>query len=161
MAYARARSLRKKLRLEPGCNVLYEVEKNIGFGLEHEQIVSNVPSHINAALFADDDGTPVIVGPELHHDRRVFRWARALNLWEFGCAGDSPRLVTTSHARQQRESRAFAAELLAPARELARKLGGVEVSEDDLVNLSNEFGVGSQLIRYRIENHKLAVVSEP
>lgn len=68
------------------------------------------------------------------------------------------RLVTDSHTWNQRASRAFAAELLAPAETLRQRISGSVVSDRDIASLAEEFVVDAELIERQIENHRLAEV---
>jgi len=68
-------------------------------------------------------------------------------------SGDSSRLVTTSRTRQQRASRAFGAELLAPAEYLKKRLGReLDVSPFTLDKLSSDIGVASTIVRLQAQN---------
>ncbi len=158
LGYARARTLRCDLALEQG-NVPFEVEKRLGFGIGDEHLVDDAPPTIDAALISKD-GRPVLLGAECDHDRRVFRWARGLYMWHFGYAAKSPRLITRAHGRVQRESRAFAAEFLAPHSLLSKRISAAEVDDSDIATLAGEFGVGEQVIRHQVANHRLAHIAE-
>jgi hypothetical protein len=64
------------------------------------------------------------------------------------------RLVTTARTRQQRASRAFAAELLAPAAFLKKRLGRErDVSPFTLDKVSTEIGVASTIVRLQAKNN--------
>ncbi len=65
------------------------------------------------------------------------------------------RLVTEAHTWEQRASRAFAAEFLAPAAGLARHLGR-KASPLQTDELAHRYRVSSEAIRRQIENHRLA-----
>jgi hypothetical protein len=63
-------------------------------------------------------------------------------------------LVTTSRTRQQQASRAFGAELLAPAKYLEKRLGKErDVSTFALDKVSEEIGVASTIVRLQARNH--------
>jgi hypothetical protein len=63
------------------------------------------------------------------------------------------RLVTTARTRQQRASRAFGAELLAPADFLKKRLGREkDVSPFTLDKVSGEIGVASTIVRLQAKN---------
>ena len=66
------------------------------------------------------------------------------------------RLVTSSHTWDQRASRAFAAELLAPADALRDRINGNSVSSRDVAQYADEFMVDPVLIERQLENHALA-----
>lgn len=64
------------------------------------------------------------------------------------------RLVTTARTRQQRASRAFSAELLAPAAYLKKRLGqNRDVSPFTLDKVSNDIGVASTIVRLQAQNN--------
>jgi hypothetical protein len=71
---------------------------------------------------------------------------------------DQGRLLTRAVTRPQRAARAFAAELLAPASAIADRLGGL-VSQEEVAELSEEFGVNPLLIQHQLENHGLGSIS--
>jgi hypothetical protein len=69
-------------------------------------------------------------------------------------SGDSSRLVTTARTRQQRASRAFGAELLAPAAYLKKRLGKErDVSPFTLDKVSTDIGVASTIVRLQAQNN--------
>lgn len=71
----------------------------------------------------------------------------------------SSRLVTTARTRQQRASRAFAAELLAPAAFLKKRLGKErDVSPFTLDKISSEIGVASTIVRLQAENNHYKIL---
>lgn len=100
----------------------------------------------------------MVLGSDLPHEDKAFRWSRALYMYRFGHASQSPRLISRSQSRLQRESRAFAAELLAPATAIQRALTGDVIGDDEITAIAEKFGVRAKLIRHQIENHKLAIV---
>lgn len=64
------------------------------------------------------------------------------------------RLVTTARTRQQRAGRAFAAELLAPAAYLKKRLGrDRDVSPFTLDKVSTDIGVASTIVRLQAKNN--------
>lgn len=76
-------------------------------------------------------------------------------------AGDkeNSRLVTTARTREQRASRAFAAELLAPAAYLKKRLGrDLDVSPFTLDKISAEIGVTSTIVRLQAENNNYKIL---
>ncbi len=70
---------------------------------------------------------------------------------------DQGRLLTSAATPHQRAGKAFAAELLAPASALAKEASGV-VPQDDVLELSEKYGVSAWLIQYQLENHKIGYV---
>lgn len=87
-----------------------------------------------------------------------FLRARALHHWRFVAApGGGARLLTRASDYHQSASRAFAAELLAPAAALAERLEGRDAWDTNVhEELSEEFQVSAMVIAHQIENHGLA-----
>lgn len=101
------------------------------------------------------DSAPVLVIPgarSLAAER--FRLARAAYFPVTKNLGASARLLTGSATPPQRAARAFAAELLAPATALEKRVPA-RWSDQDLEDLATEFSVSPQLIYHQLENHGL------
>jgi hypothetical protein len=82
-----------------------------------------------------------------------FLMARALHHWAFTMSETSPtRLLTRANDSQQAASRAFAAELLAPATALQARVG-LGANWDDHQGLVDEFDVSPMVIGYQLQNH--------
>lgn len=158
--YSRARSLRKELGLGAGDgNIVGVVGSAFGFDFSRErEPATPVPEPLESLVGANGAQAPLLVGEQLAHEPRSFRWARGLYLWRFGYLRDGPRLLTRSHERLQREGRAFAAEFLAPAAALRRHIRRGSVDEQEVTDLASTFNVSPILIRHQIENHGLAVL---
>ena len=69
-------------------------------------------------------------------------------------------LLSSLATSRQARSRAFAAEFLAPAESLRRRLNGGPVEPETVDELGAEFGVSSMVICRQIENHELATVAD-
>jgi len=70
------------------------------------------------------------------------------------------KLMTKLYTPEQKYSRAFAAELIAPAESLRNDLKGKYcVCDDDIVELSQKYQINDSVIRHQIENHKLAEIA--
>jgi hypothetical protein len=94
-----------------------------------------------------------------HKNARRFTAARGLMEWIYGQPG-GPILISTALTRRQQRNRAFAAELLAPAALIMRRLSGTEVGRTQLQDLGEEFEVSSWVIEHQIQNHRLAMIVE-
>jgi len=68
------------------------------------------------------------------------------------------RLVTASYAPDQQASRAFAAELLAPAEWLRARLSGGGADWETLAELAAELHVNEMVVQHQVENHGLAAL---
>ena len=89
------------------------------------------------------------------------RFLRARALGEYlGRTALGPGLLTSLSTDSQAQSRAFAAEFLAPAGALQQRLAGDGVEPERADDLAQEFGVSSHLIRHQIKNHNLATIIE-
>lgn len=87
------------------------------------------------------------------------RFLLARSLFLRACSPQSERrLVTASHTWDQRASRAFAAELLAPADALRQRICGDVISTREVAQYADEFLVDSTLVERQLENHGLASV---
>ena len=76
-------------------------------------------------------------------------------------ASPGPGLLSSLSTDRQAQSRAFAAEFLAPADALrARLAGNSSVEPERTDDLAREFGVSSEVIRRQIENHDMGAIVE-
>jgi len=116
-------------------------------------------TNISALVGKDQDNQPRVVGPPLGHLAERFRLARSLYFLPDAERPASSRLVTRAYTWEQRASRAFAAEILAPAEALRADVGNV-VSADTIDQLARKFDVSFTLIGHQIRNHHLAWIAE-
>ena len=111
------------------------------------------PSSRIHGLVARD--TPACVTAPRRPTGARFLIARALGAY-LGRAVPGRGLLSSLFTDHQAQSRAFAAELLAPAEALRRRLASDSVEPEQADDLAQEFGVSSELIRRQIRNHDLA-----
>ncbi len=109
------------------------------------------------ALVAQTDAGPFLAARPVAGPRRRFERARALHML---LVQARPALVTAGFAAVQQASRAFAAELLAPAAWLASRVDGGGVDEDRVRELAAELGVSEMVVQHQLANHRLADVVE-
>lgn len=84
------------------------------------------------------------------------RFAICRGFFEYLAAPDGqPVIVNRSRSLAQARNRAFAAEFLAPAESLRQRIGSGVIREDRVIELAREFGVGQQLVRHQLENHRI------
>ena len=123
--------------------------RKVASGAEHLQGMVGLDAANSAPLLlvADDRG---------QRDER-FRLARAAFFPVTSSLGGNARLLTRSATRPQRAARAFAAELLAPAAALERRVSG-RVTDQDVEQLADEFSVSPLVISHQVENHDLGYV---
>ena len=101
--------------------------------------------------------TPACVTVPRGESATRFLIARALG--EFlGRSSPGPGLLSSLSTDRQAQSRAFAAEFLAPAHALQQRLEGSDLEPERADDLAGEFGVSSQLIRHQVRNHDLATI---
>ncbi|MEX0725127.1 MAG: hypothetical protein WD065_02580 [Planctomycetaceae bacterium] len=112
-----------------------------------------------SSLVTTRDNRPLVVGPTLPPQTDRFRLARSLYFFSDNGCEFSPRLVTRAFNWDQRVSRAFAAELLAPAEALRSRIDNI-VGAEEVEQLGREFGVDPKLIEHQIKNHRLAWIDE-
>jgi hypothetical protein len=98
---------------------------------------------------------PVVVAPlPARKENQRFLEARALYHAAFACHL-GPRLITMAHTWDQKASRAFAAELLAPRAELLERVETLESSDDPdrfLQDLADEYEVSRKVVDHQLEN---------
>ena len=86
--------------------------------------------------------------------QRRFRMCRATYMaWRAGPNGDAA--ATAASTWRQQASRAFAAELLAPASLLKERTGRAGLTQATLQRLAHEWGCPTQAIVHQAENHKI------
>ena len=88
-----------------------------------------------------------------------FLLARALGDY-LGRTEQGPAILSGLATDRQAQSRAFAAEFLAPADALRQRLRREQVPPDLVDDLAHEYGVSSYVVRHQIENHHLAHIAE-
>ena len=134
---------------------LDDLLKELGFSgfLVHNDSLQDVDEHVQAAV-GMVSGAPRVVAPRKRPTQERFLTTRALYMSMIGATASSPRLVTAASSSLQAASRAFAAELLAPAAFLRRRVeSGID---DELIeNLAEECQVSPMVVKHQIENHAL------
>jgi hypothetical protein len=93
---------------------------------------------------------------KLPHNQR-FTFARGLLEWVYG-EPKGPVVLTGAKTQRQQRNRAFAAELLAPAKLIQKRLIGSEVGPTQMQDIGDEFEVSAWVIQHQIQNHSLATV---
>lgn len=96
----------------------------------------------------------VVIGGSLNERARRFTLSRAL--WHLLAEDDPIFLVTASYTDRQKVERAFAAELLAPAEGIERRLTAEIFVEDDLEELADHFGVSVKVVEHQMQNQLMA-----
>lgn len=152
--YARASAVRAALGL-PKDTPLLDLASVVGRTVgkpETRSIDTGETRTVDAAVQLN--GRAVIVATPRSAAAQRFLEARALHHWLYVTHSGGRRLLTHSHDWVQAASRAFSAELLAPASALAQRLRDQADLEYHGV-LAEEFGVGTAVITHQIDNHRL------
>jgi hypothetical protein len=157
--YARARQVRQELGLEPDISIPdieWLIENRLG---DFQSIfLQNCPrgAQVDGLLGTDKHGIRTLVAEDRKSPGQRFLMARALHHWLYTLRNGDQRLLTHSHGWEQRASRAFAAEFLAPAAALQQRLDEIaDIDEDTLDTLAHEFQVSAKVIEHQIENHAI------
>lgn len=161
--YILARTLRKAL----GCNgnrlsslsdfvqLLDVSEEQLAQAMKPEETMNG----LEAVVGENESGSPgFIIKPRSRPENQMFSFCRAL--CEYFVSPRSPRLVVDTTTERQKRNRAFAAEFLAPAEAIRRRLAGSETSQEEMDEIAYLMGVSSYIIAHQVENHKLAVVRD-
>ncbi|HOZ48128.1 MAG TPA: hypothetical protein PLO37_04860 [Candidatus Hydrogenedentes bacterium] len=122
----------------------------------------NTQSKVFEAIASMDPDTRVgrfvTSGRHIHSQRFVF--ARTLFEYVTARAETFPRLVTRAETYTQKGSRAFAAELLAPAETLREHIAGDTVTLEEIEDLAEDLGVSSMVIAYQLKNHSIVDINQ-
>lgn len=148
--YDLARSARKALDLGTDPYV-FAIEGPLA--VQHK--ASAPPSRRIEALVASDAPT-CITSPRSESGTR-FLLARALGDY-LAREGSGAAILSSLATDGQARSRAFAAEFLAPARGLRKRVRDASLEPEDVDELGKEFGVSSQVIEHQMENHGLGTI---
>ena len=113
-------------------------------------------STIQGLVAADSPACAIAAGGETS---RRFLLARALGDY-LGRTEQGAAILSGLATDRQAQSRAFAAEFLAPADSLRQRLGCEQAPPDLVDELALEYGVSSYVVRHQIQNHHLAHIAE-
>lgn len=146
--WRQARRVREECGLDPGARIdpgryVTSVSRPLVDG--RLQAVGGTGSNLVAAA--------VVLGGSPKENARRFTLSRAL--WHFLAEDDPIFLVTASYNDRQKIERAFAAELLAPARGIEERLGSDSLAEEDLEEIADHFGVSVKVVEHQIQNQLL------
>ena len=102
--------------------------------------------------------SPACVMASRHSVGTRFTQARALgDFLGRGTAGFG--LLSSLATERQAESRAFAAEFLAPSQSLRERINTERVGIEQIDDLGREFGVATAVIEHQLENHRIAEIA--
>ncbi|MHB1558181.1 MAG: hypothetical protein ACYC61_12020 [Isosphaeraceae bacterium] len=115
---------------------------------------------IKAVVGETGSGNFVVAGPESRTlNQRRFMSARGL-FHALATSRSSQRLVTDAYSTDQKASRAFAAELLAPRRGLLDRLPGSTADPETVESLGKEFQASNYVIQLQLGNAGVAFSSD-
>jgi len=160
MGHAHAVDFRKSMDIP---NVITDMEdfvRDLGWAESPFKVAKSSPSSLIRGFLGYSKGdAPVLVAHGDSEDTPTGRFLLARSLYMRICSeSGKPRLVTDSHVWDQRASRAFAAEILAPAEGLRGKVRSGKASLLDVRHLAEDFGVSTEVVRHQLENYNVATV---
>jgi hypothetical protein len=155
VGYMAARAFRETFDIpdSPIVNLIDLLRRKCGWPSAPE-IILDGPSALPqlAMVGKDGDGVPrIVAGQSRHETSRRFRLARGVYFLRSADHPSTRRLITGAHSWDQRASRAFAAELLAPAAVLRADIAD-EVSDEVIDDLASKFHVSSWVIEHQLAN---------
>ena len=164
LGYRCAATLRRHLSPADGhepIGDMNEILARLGWAQSPSRTIEPEPeSPLEGALTRSGDGAAVAIVSDTGPDGKRFRLARSIFFRHFSHNRDAARrLVTEAHTRDQRASRAFAAEFLAPAAGLSRRIGE-RVSRGEIDALAHHYGISPFVVSHQIQNHRLAWISD-
>ena len=155
IGYARAASLRRHLDLKDEQPVP-DLDRLLARALGQRPVqVWQTRDRANVEAAVKVNGSAAIAATQRAESGRRFLLGRALHHWLFVTEGTAPRLLTRGQDWSQAASRAFSAELLAPARALAARLGDGADWGERQEELAREFNVHPYVIAHQLTNHRL------
>lgn len=122
--------------------------------LDHALLREPVVTFLDGVVGLNGKGNPKFLIDKRRDDSRQFAFCRAL--FEHLTRATEFQTISRLKTDQQQANRAFAAEFLAPHEMLRDDLSGSLVSQDEVEDLADEYGVSPFVIRHQIENHQLA-----
>ena len=113
----------------------------------------------DAVVDVNATASPTFAVVQRNEPSTLFAVCRAL--FEYLVAqNDTPQVVTRSHSDRQKRNRAFAAEFILPADRLRSLIPSTILTNDDVDGLAESLGASAAVIRYQLENHRLATIAD-
>jgi hypothetical protein len=154
--YSVARHVRQIMGLRNEPLTPHELSAEIGVGVtEHYVFADSVTDLFDAVMNNDENDHPGFVVARRARPRMEFSLYRAVFEYLVGNIGE-PKLITSARSDSQKRNRAFAAELLLPADVLRGAVGDRIVSEEEVEDLGDRFGVSPYVVRHQLQNHNIA-----
>lgn len=162
LGYACAQAMRQYLSESDGQEPVGDMDDvlhRLGWAQSPSRTVAVQPKgRLEAVLESSDEGGSVAVAHDGDAAVNRFRLARAAFLRHFGSSREGRRIVTKAYTAEQRASRAFAAELLAPAADIAKHIDN-QVSPDEIDQLAQHYKVSPFVVSHQIQNHRLGWIN--
>ena len=117
--------------------------------------VNHAPTTLDGLILAED-GFECRTGKR-RLDSQRFLVARAI--FDFVRLKQSKSLLTAARTTRQSESRAFAAESLAPAAVLRGRLKSGWATQEQVSDLADDLQVSYVVVQHQIQNHQIATIS--
>lgn len=115
---------------------------------------------VDAIVGANRAGSPGMTIRSGTRDNNKVLFLLCRSMGEYLINGMQPQqIISGSRSARQKRNRAFAAEFLAPAALLRRRIRGYSVSLEEVEELGVEFGVSGMVIAHQLENHRIAIVN--
>jgi hypothetical protein len=144
---------------EPFSDFRAQVSESLGWAPTQQFKEIALPENeVFAVLGYSTDGSVHLLSPMKSFQRTNFLIARSIFHLSATGANGSPTVLTPAHVYRQQIGRAFAAELLAPAEALAKRIRRPAVTTSEVSAMADQFMVAPQVIQHQIENHNLAEV---
>lgn len=163
--YAFARTLRKKMKLEDRIAASLD---DVGAFLGVDPVAlhaampasGRIPAYCDAIVAENGSQSPGFIIGKQRESSRTFILCRGI--FEYlTSASSTPLLITGIQSERQKRNRAFAAEFLAPAALLRKRVVSDAVYMEDVEELAEEFHVSPYVIAHQLENHRLARIVAP
>ncbi len=159
--YELAQTVLAKLSLDhPPPGTLGDLQAT--FGLPEKtarSLVQQADISIDALVGANLVGSPGIImnARTGSNEGRRFLFCRAMGEY-LGSLNGGERIVSSARTSSQKQNRAFAAEFLAPSAVLRDIVSGPVISEVELIEVAERFGVSTMVIEHQLENHRIATL---
>ena len=161
--HAHALAYRGAINIPNVIKDMQDVVRDLGWADEPFAMTNSSPASVIRGVLEYVNGqVPVVVTHSENDDTPAGRFLLARSLYmQNSTRSGVPRLVTDSHTWDQRASRSFAAEILAPAHALETRIISRKVSPMHVSHLAEEFGVSTELVQHQIENYDIATLEKP
>lgn len=157
LGYDYAVELRRHLRVEDAVGNMEDILRRIGWANSPIHSLHTTGNALEGVVERSNEDALVAVVSASNESSKRFKSARAVFLSYFGHQRNGPRLVTTAHTWDQKASRSFAAEFLAPAQGIRRRIE-TRVSDEEIEELAQFYKVSPLVIFHQIDNHNLASI---